>query len=274
MQVSEDRIVEKKVRRSGITKKRKNHLTFERSEKTEKCLIKAIKKVEPPKPKPQPPRELLDNYRYLETKEIRRSDRRSNSIVKHQRLSKPFGIEVPFVRKPRGQSYSSRTYCQAKRPNISQNIIENIKTTESIQLGESLPCCQTSEEFNYRTQTENSKICRICGKPKKGGRMSASVDRKLKTVTKRKIKEEGSDTEYILKPLTEKKLNQIKGSTDNYQYRESFNFLKPNLRNSYTFHQRRGKSSDAKRGNRFSSGFKEKYSEKKCRYCPVHGCLI
>ena len=209
MEVSEDRIVEKKVRRSGVTKKRKNHLTFERSEKTEKFLQKAIKKVEP---KPEPPKkELLDNYRYLETKEIRRSDRRSNSIVKHRRLSKPLAIEAPFVRPTRGQSYSSRTYCQSKRPVIPQNVIEDVKTTETIQIEETVPCVQSTEEFNYRTQTENSQICRVCGKPKKGknGRMCSSVDKKLKTVKKKMLQEEVADTEYVLKPLTEEELKEL-----------------------------------------------------------------
>ena len=246
-------------------------MTFERTEKTEKCLLKAIKKEEP---KPEPP--LLDNYRYLETKEIRRSDRRSNSIVRHRRLSKPLAIEPPFVKKPRGQSYSSRTYCQSKRPIIPQNALDNVKTTESIQIEESVPCVQSTEEFNYRTQTENSQICRVCGKPKKGknGRMCASVDKKLKTVNKKTVQKGDAQIEYVLEPLTEKELKELKVNNDNYQYRESFSFLKPNLRNSQTFHQRRGKSSDSKRSNCFSSRFKEKCSEKKCRYCPLHGCLL
>ena len=151
-----------------------------------------------------------------------------------------------------------------------------MKTTESVQIEETVPCVQTTEEFDYRTQTENSQICRVCGKPKKGknGRMCSSVGKKLKTVNKKKVQEGGAETEYVLEPLTDKELKELKVNNDNYQYRESFSFLKPNLRNSQTFHQRRGKSSDSKRCNRFSSGFKEKYSEKKCRYCPLHGCLI
>ena len=92
MSSSQDKIITKKLHHEGVVKKRSNHVLYEIVDETQKMRLK-VEKKEKPKEK-----EILDNYRYLETKQIKRNDERRRSIVKHQRLSSPVGKETPFMR--------------------------------------------------------------------------------------------------------------------------------------------------------------------------------
>lgn len=288
MSLYDDRIIEKKISHGCVTVKRCNHLTYERLDKTEKVFVKGIKKVEP---KPKCEKKIkLDNYRYLETKEIRRSDRRSGSIVKHQRLSLPRGLETPYKRESRRNSYCSKTYYQQKKPNVTSSIntdIQNIRTSQLSQNNENYYYNSPSnEEFKYNSRTEKIDICKICGKPKRGKecRRSYSVDKTRKSVKKEIVGEEKSNDNYIIRysgksNSSEKKdRNSLFGSFDNYQYRESSSFVRPNLRNSFTYHKRRGEgrsgSCEERYSNRFESTYRNEYSEKKGHYCPIHGYVF
>ena len=109
-----DKVIVKKIQKEGETKRRSNHVTYERLDGTEKYRIKG-KKVEPPKPKPV--REILDNYRYIETKYFKKNDR--ESIVRHKRLGEPIGKETPYE----GKIYNTETNYAPKRPKISDTIL-------------------------------------------------------------------------------------------------------------------------------------------------------
>lgn len=110
---TEDKVIVKKIHKEGETKRRSNHVTYERLIGSEKYKIKG-KKEEPPKPKPV--REILDNYRYIETKDLRKNDPKRISIVRHKRLGDPIGKETPYE----GQRYNTLTNYAPKRPTITE----------------------------------------------------------------------------------------------------------------------------------------------------------
>ena len=114
MSLSQDKIITKKLHHEGVVKKRSNHVLYEIVDETQKLRIKGQKK-EISKPKEK---EILDNYRYLETKQIKRNDERRKSIVKHERLSKPIGKETPFM-KNSFKEYKTKTSFGQKRPKLS-----------------------------------------------------------------------------------------------------------------------------------------------------------
>ena len=114
MSLSQDKIITKKLHHEGVVKKRSNHVLYEIVDETQKLRIKGQKK-EISKPKEK---EILDNYRYLETKQIKRNDERRKSIVKHERLSRPIGKETPF-NKNSFKEYKTKTSFAQKRPKLS-----------------------------------------------------------------------------------------------------------------------------------------------------------
>jgi len=63
--------------------------------KSELCKLKN-KNIE--EERPNHLKEILDNYRYLEIKYLKKSDLRSRSIVVHKRLSKPIVKEIEYKR--------------------------------------------------------------------------------------------------------------------------------------------------------------------------------
>ena len=114
MSSSQDKIITKKLHHEGVIQKRSNHVLYEIVDETQKLLIKGQKK-EILKSKEK---EILDNFRYLETKQIRINDERRKSIVKHKRLSSPIGKETPFMRNS-FKEYKTKTSIIQKRPKLS-----------------------------------------------------------------------------------------------------------------------------------------------------------
>ena len=108
--LTEDKIIKKKIHYEGVVKKRTNHVTYEDVDGTEKYRIKGKKNPEQ-QPKPAQ-REILDNYRYIETKIL--TNERRKSIVKHQRLGSPVGKETPYFR-----DYNTNTSYVPKRQKLS-----------------------------------------------------------------------------------------------------------------------------------------------------------
>lgn len=106
---TKDKAVVKKSERKYEVKIKTNHVNSERMNEIEKYKIQG-KKIEETKPKPK--REILDNYRYLETKFIKKDDERRRSIVKHRRLGKPIGKETEYS----GKRYNSQTNYKTKIP--------------------------------------------------------------------------------------------------------------------------------------------------------------
>ena len=87
MSTTADTFITRPIRQHGIKEKRENHILFERLEGMENIFIKG-KKI--------PEKEILDNYRYFEIKDIKENHSRSRSIVQHIRLSTPAGKRIPF----------------------------------------------------------------------------------------------------------------------------------------------------------------------------------
>ena len=128
MSYTQDKIITKKVTHHGVVKKRTNHILYEHVDGTEKYRIKGKKLPEPSPKKEQ--REILDNYKYIETKQIKNEERKRASIVKHERLSNPVGKETPYLR---GEYYNTNTSYVQKRPRLTTtNIVKkSYKQTQS-----------------------------------------------------------------------------------------------------------------------------------------------
>ena len=105
MSYTEDKIITKKKTKCGVVDERRNHILYEHIDGTEKYRIKGHKIPEPK------PKELIDNYRYIETKVIKKEDKRRRSIVKHKRLSSPVGKETPYT----PHKYNSMTSSHKKK---------------------------------------------------------------------------------------------------------------------------------------------------------------
>lgn len=114
MSSASEQFIKKKVHHEGVIQKRSNHVLYEDVDATEKILIKTHKKPEQKSKSKPGPREILDNYRYIETKEIRSKDERRASIVRHQRLGKPIGKETPYERTSFKEYKTNTTYVQKR----------------------------------------------------------------------------------------------------------------------------------------------------------------
>ena len=83
-------------------------------------------------------KEILDNYRYIEIKNINNNDETRKSIVRHRRLGQPIGKETIYEK----ERFSTQTNYISKRPIIYEKIKEK----------------NSFNEKNYRkTTAENSK---------------------------------------------------------------------------------------------------------------------
>ena len=66
--------------------------------------------------KPKPMKEILDNYRYIEIKTVKKDNDRIRSIVRHKRLGKPIGKESSYEK---GRC-NTQSYYIPKSSNIHQ----------------------------------------------------------------------------------------------------------------------------------------------------------
>ena len=74
-------------------KEKKNYILYVSGMGYERKQIEEIEempKPEPPKEKVVEVREIIDNYEYHETKNVKKKDKRRTSITHHERLSTPF----------------------------------------------------------------------------------------------------------------------------------------------------------------------------------------
>ena len=110
MSTTADTFITRPIRQHGIKEKRENHILFERLEGMENIFIKG---------KTIPEKEILDNYRYFEIKDIKEKHSRSRSIVQHIRLSTPAGKRILYNKE------FFNTNMTFKRP-ILKNISGNI----------------------------------------------------------------------------------------------------------------------------------------------------
>ncbi len=140
---------EKKFEETGVTKKKRNYIQFESKLGTEK--ERDLHKIEGARLKGQPQKrqeeiiiskrkrkEYLDNYQYLETKELNKS---KPAIVIHQRLGDIIGgvYEETSVQRVRGGSYdrnrgsnSSSSVREVRRGGPSTSAVTATKTKTSV----------------------------------------------------------------------------------------------------------------------------------------------
>ena len=174
MSETEDRIITKKKTRCGIVDQTRNHILYEHVDGTEKFRIRGFKKPEPKQ------RELIDNYRYIETKMIKERDERRRSIVKHKRLSGPIGKETPY-----DPYYKSKTYSKKKK---KRNSLDRNSRASSIR------------DFEYDTRSSVRNSRRSDNSMSKNTSRKRSKEKRIKLDDKSFTKEE-----YIYN--SEKKVN-------------------------------------------------------------------
>ena len=141
MSSTTDKIIKKKVHYEGVIQKRSNHVLYEDVDSIKKLNFKIQKKSEP-KPKPAP-REILDNYRYLETKEIRNKDKRNLSIVTHKRLGKSIGKETSYERSSFKEYKTNTTFIQ-KTPKLGSYDTQKINK-------------KAQNKYSEKTYNQNNK---------------------------------------------------------------------------------------------------------------------
>ena len=94
--------------------------SLSRAEKNQKYDIKS-KTIEIQNKKIK--KEILDNYRYIEIKNISNNDEKRKSIVKHRRLGEPIGKETIYEKK----RFTNQTNYISKKPIIYEQNKEKEK---------------------------------------------------------------------------------------------------------------------------------------------------
>ena len=175
MSSSTEQLIKKKVHHEGVIKKRANHILYEVVDITETVPIKSQEKSEQ-EAKPSS-REILDNYRYIETKGIGSINERRASIDKHQRLDKTIGKVNPLKRISLKEYRTNTTYIQ-KRPK------------------------------------EKLVFCRTCGKPKRPKQLQKieNYDQMRNSITREIIGEQSPLGDYFIRYSTQGELNQPSSS--------------------------------------------------------------
>ena len=108
-----DKIIRKNIAQQNTIKQRTNKEANGNLKGTEKYEIKE-KKIEGLKSKYK--MEILDNYRYIEIKCIKKDDGKRRSVVKHRRLGQPIGKETSYEK----ERYSKLPNYSSKSPILSK----------------------------------------------------------------------------------------------------------------------------------------------------------
>ena len=108
-------VLGKKYEIAEKVKEKKNYIMFHSGMGHEKNVIEEIEQIPQPAPKIVEERQIIDNYEYHETKNLKKKkDPRRESITHHQRLSSPFERTVlkkygSYTSKPQQKSYTTTT---------------------------------------------------------------------------------------------------------------------------------------------------------------------
>lgn len=132
-------------------KKYSNNKSYDRVTGTKKYEVKGKIEMHNSKTK----KEILDNYRYIEIKNIKNNDERKKSIVRHRRLGQPIGKETIYKK----ERYSTQTNFITKKPII------NALKREHNNLNERNYRKLTAETSkNYSAEKNNSQYRKISEK--------------------------------------------------------------------------------------------------------------
>ena len=258
MSYNQGRMPTRNAAREGVVNQRRNNANYENARGREKYFNKGQRQPEPMKNPNKSKREILDNFRYLETKEIKDQERRK-SIVRHRRLGSPVGKETPFRR----EDFKSNTYQISNRPNL-KNINSargSYNPRQNNLLLNSTNSSQSSINYKFQSQTENLNICNTCGKPKKPiGMQGGSLTRSSRnSVTRQIIGEQNEKGEYIIRYADEQNMNDFGyefGNQNNVYERRDIRTENPIIRGAPQ--------------PRFDEGFN---ANPNAHFCPIHGYI-
>ena len=243
--------------REGVVNQRRNNSNYENTRGKEKYFNKGQRQQEPMKKPNKSKREILDNFRYLETNEV--IEERRKSIVRHRRLGSPVGKETPFRR----EDYNSSTYQISNRPNLKNinSARASYNPRQNNLLLNSNDSSQSSINYKFQSQPETLIFGNTCQKPKrpKGMQGGSNYQSSRKSVTRQIIGEQNAKGEYIIRYADEQNMNDFGNE----------------FRNQNIVNERRDiRTENTKiRGapqTRFDEGFN---ANPNAQYCPIHGYI-
>ena len=291
----EDQKLDKK-NYQGVVREKRNYLLYEDIDETEKRR----KKKEPL------PFDPLDNFRYYEYLRLR--DRRTRSIVTHERLSEPVGKETPFKRNsyskynpnnigPKKDFGKDEKYRgkHIKSPSLyNHNYARFTPEHETFKLHHKPHQNQNQAPTNQKKLRQGGEMfillknerCPTCGGPRapdafNGGKNilrknDTQINNKYNTNNnKLRGKKKDFKSEYYTNYKKDYYYNPndlVEDYSNNYRYKQSTFLNKPNKYDSKALHKRR------KEGNLSFENYKKTisdvdkgYSTTTLLYCPIHG---
>ena len=242
----------------GLVNQRRNNTNYENVRGKEGNHNRGQRITEPMKMPNKGKREILDNFRYLETKEIKDEEKRK-SIVRHRRLGSPVGKETPFKR----EDYHSNTYHPSNRPNLKNinSARESYNPRQNNLLLNSNDSNQNSFNYKYQSQTEKLVFCNKCGKPKKpkGMQKGRNTQSSRKSVTRQIIGEQNAQGEYIIRYADEQNMNDF-----------GYEFGNQNNADGRTGNRTENNRIRGAPQPRFDEGFN---ANSNTHFCPIHGYI-
>lgn len=198
----------KKFEESGVTKKKKNFVEYVSKIGTEKQEDLTQLRAAEPKPRKdekiiqtRKKREYLDNYQYHETKEIKNTDPRRISKVRHRRLGEAVGgtyEEKTFTKSSitstgKGPKvYSSQTTKISTRTNASGNPTSTTKkttiTSSSNKRSTTVPAKSQEYRKEVKKYSTNTNLRSIPKKPESTGNSKNLTSTNTKTFIKSSTK--------------------------------------------------------------------------------------
>ena len=140
-----------KSRNDTFMKRYSNNKSYDQVKGTKEYEMKGKIEMQNTKTK----REILDNYRYIEIKNIKTNDERKKSIVRHRRLGQPIGKETLYEK----ERFSTQTNYITKRP-----IINDIKKDQNKLNERNYMKSKIENSKNYSTEKNNSQYRKISEK--------------------------------------------------------------------------------------------------------------
>ena len=202
MSYIKDKMIIKKIGRNDNVKEKQSQKIYDGMNSSEDYLMRRGMKTQI-KTIIKSQKELLDNFRYYEDKEIRGEPRRK-SIVRHRRLCNPVGKETPFNR----ELYKTNTFILHKRPNLlNKNIEGNYMPLNYTQNS----LTKNINNYRYQPQTQKNIFNKKVQNPNLSynSRIVNSTENLKKPVRREIIVEQNSNGEYVVKYGEEKNVREI-----------------------------------------------------------------
>ena len=238
--------------REGVVNQRRNNSNYENVRGKEKYFNKSQRQPEPMKNPNKRQREILDNSRYIEKKEILDQERIKS-------INSPAGKETPFIK----EDYNSSKYQLSNRPNLKNinSARPSYNPRQNNLLLNSNDSSQSSINYKFQSQTEKLIICKKCGKPKrpKGMQGGCNTQPSKKSVTRQIIGEQNEKGEYIIRYADEQNMNNFGNKFGNQE--------KSNERRDIRTENRKIREAAQPR---FDEGFN---ANPNSQFCPIHGYI-